>query len=213
MATETEELGTSITVRNYTAAMTYPSVIGKFAGVTLPVTLTLTQIVVGLGMAVALGVTRTVWMLVVPDGFLTLSFFCGAVGGPMWAVRRGSLEGRPVLVAAASWLEYLLLPRTVDENGQPVADDPSVRMHAKFKAVSVQESPVAGRPESSAGDWSVRHYEASSQEVARHSHTPPQEACERPATSRLRPRPSTGEIPTASAWAAMDWDDELVGCA
>jgi len=119
--------------RSYTHARRFPLVIGKVGGYPLPTPLTATQVVVLLGSAGVLLLTRRVWAhLPGPADLLVQAVLpCAAA----WAARHVRVEGRSPLRAAAGWWAYLCRPRHGLVNGHPTRRPRPQRVAAGWRSV------------------------------------------------------------------------------
>ena len=107
--TQLQDLESSILCRSYTHARTYPWVLGKIHGYTLPTQLTPAQLGVLFGSFLLLLWTRGIWAHL--GGLVNLVVQIGVPMGLAWGLRHLRLEGRPPLRTVFGYTAYLFFPR------------------------------------------------------------------------------------------------------
>jgi hypothetical protein len=144
--TQLHELENSIVCRSYTHARTYPWVLGKIHGYTLPTQLTPAQLGVLFGSFLLLLWTRGIWAHL--GGLVNLLVQVGVPMGLAWALRHLRLEGRPPLRTVFGYSTYLFFPRYGQVLGRAHREPPA--RPARGRALVLPAPGVRRAPATSA---------------------------------------------------------------
>jgi hypothetical protein len=122
---------------SYTHARRHPMVLGRIAGWSPPVQLSITQVVVILVSFVGLTWSWSLWAPHLPSS-LSLLIAVGVPVAAAWAVRHLRVEGRSVARTGLGYLTLLSAPRTGRLGGRPYRAARPVRSQAR---IWVSEAP------------------------------------------------------------------------
>lgn len=122
--TSPDDAWVGIECSTFTHARRHPKVLGKVGGWTLPVQLSVAQLVVLFLGYLMLAITQPLWGIF---GGLNTFILVGVPAVAAWAVRRARVEGRDVLRWLAGHAAFLATPKRGVRRGRPIREPLRIR--------------------------------------------------------------------------------------
>ena len=122
--TSPDDAWVGIKCSTFTHARRHPKVLGKVGGWTLPVQLSVAQLVVLFVGYVVLAITQPLWGLF---GGLNTFLLVGLPMAAAWGVRRARVEGRDVLRWLVGHASFLATPKCGVRRGRPIRQPRPIR--------------------------------------------------------------------------------------